>query len=1623
MQRAHSDFLGFKNNRSPYPPLSRPSFDYHFAIRTFLFGIATFLLTAFTLVDVSHAAAMSISGQPNVGASGAFTYSIPVATPPGTAGMAPMLSLDYSSQAGDGFEGLGWALDGLASITRCPRTLTLDTVHGGVNYDLNDRFCLNGQRLMLASGTYGADASTYNTYIDGFSEVVAHGTAGNGPSWFEVHTKTGTVLQLGDTTDSKIQAVGKTTIRMWMVNKITDTKGNYLTVTYTNDQTNGQAYPTRIDYTGNAGASLSTYNSVQFTYATRSDITPGYQAGSLQQLTQLLTDIKTYNGATLVSDYQLAYRTGSSTLHSRLTSVTLCDGSSNCLAPTTFGWQGGTGLPTMSSASNSTSQGYTLLSGDFNADGLTDAVSLQTTSTTSCPTGGVIFSGSSAGTFSAANMTATYDFYLTGSTVHHYSGSDACFLGLAASTTPVVGDFNGDGFADVMTTQKYNDPITGAPEPYTNLVMNNKSGALIQVTTDADLTPKWVVGDFNGDGRADGFYQWTGSGPTGYAMFSNGDGTFTPDGGHTSLATGTLMPGDFDGDGCTDMLTQGTTNAIVYMCNPAVSSATISSFSGSTIIPGDFNGDGKTDLLVVSSTAANLYLSTGTGRSSAYSISSSSTWHSYTIVTGDWNGDGKTDIALISQVSGTPHLIFLSTGAGFTQVTTISNSDTAPGAVVADWNNDGADDLWLKRSSGDGLYTFAFVPELMTSVSNGLGASLTVTYDRLNKNGTFYVKGSGATYPNSDLEGAYYTVSALGSSNGIGATYTTNSAYAGAKIDDTAPPSGLPRSDILSRGLLSFSSITATDAQTGLVSTTNFRTDLPYAGLVSSQTVKSGSTTLNSVTNTYSSSGMGGGSNAVTLQQAVVARTDLDGTAFPTVTTSYTYDSYNNPLTITKSITGGSSQTVTNTFTNDTTNWILGQLTATTVENIVGSSDLTRHFSFAHDSSSGLFTQQIAEPSTSSLKLQTDIAYDAYGNKTSVSLSGTGITTRATTATYDSKGEFAASVSDTLSHSTTLAFNAGFGEATSQIDPNSLTASASYDTLGRAILMTNPDGNKTAIAYAYCSGVNGGSASCPTYAAYVITATPENSSGTQNGAASTTYSDALGRAVANDVQGFSGATIRTATQYDANLRVSQTSRPYFVSGGTAKWTAYTYDVLGRVTQTTFPDTSASTFAYHGLSTSTTNAKSQTTTTVKNAQGLVASVTDANSHTTSYIYDAFGDLTSVTDPLGNVITNTFDLRGRKTASSDPDMGSWSYVYDVLSELTSQIDAKSQTTSLAYDLLDRPTQRVEADLTSNWVYDTATTGIGQMTSACTGTSCTTPSSSTYFRALTYDSLGRPSTTTLTIGGTNYTYTTTYNSDGRIDTVTYPSGFVAKYVYTSLGYLSQIKDNGSGTVYWTVNSRDAELHLTQGTAGSGIATTQSFDANTGALLQILAGPSNSVANLSYGWDTVGNLTSRSDTYEGYTEQFCYDSLNRLTNVAMGASCTSSGTKTVGYDAIGDISPKTGVGTYSYPTSGSSSVRPHAVSSIAGTVNGVVNPTFTYDANGNMTAGLGRTITPTSYNMAASVVQGSTSICLSYDSEHNRILQVQTTASCASPGSSASTTTSQRSVLGRDERKVCLR
>ena len=82
--------------------------------------------TFFSLLLASHtpasAQSMSLPGKFGVGATGAANYSIPIVAPPGTAGMVPSLALTYSSQAGNGLLGMGWSLEGLPSIGRCPRT-------------------------------------------------------------------------------------------------------------------------------------------------------------------------------------------------------------------------------------------------------------------------------------------------------------------------------------------------------------------------------------------------------------------------------------------------------------------------------------------------------------------------------------------------------------------------------------------------------------------------------------------------------------------------------------------------------------------------------------------------------------------------------------------------------------------------------------------------------------------------------------------------------------------------------------------------------------------------------------------------------------------------------------------------------------------------------------------------------------------------------------------------------------------------------------------------------------------------------------------------------------------------------------------------------------------------------------------------------------------------------------------------------------------------------------------------------------------------------------------------------------------------------------------------------------
>ncbi len=102
-------------------------------------------------------------------------------------------------QRGNGLLGMGWSIGGLSVIHRCGATIAIDGIKGGVNYDANDKFCLDGERLISHMV-----AVEYRTQHESWQKVMAIGGTASNPSSFTVTSKDGTVQYYGATTDSRI---------------------------------------------------------------------------------------------------------------------------------------------------------------------------------------------------------------------------------------------------------------------------------------------------------------------------------------------------------------------------------------------------------------------------------------------------------------------------------------------------------------------------------------------------------------------------------------------------------------------------------------------------------------------------------------------------------------------------------------------------------------------------------------------------------------------------------------------------------------------------------------------------------------------------------------------------------------------------------------------------------------------------------------------------------------------------------------------------------------------------------------------------------------------------------------------------------------------------------------------------------------------------------------------------------------------------------------------------------------------------------------------------------------------------------------------------------------------------
>ncbi|MDX3775602.1 RHS repeat-associated core domain-containing protein, partial [Chromatiaceae bacterium AAb-1] len=315
------------------------------------------------------------SGSFRVDESGSAVYSLPLKLPAGIAGNTPGISINYNSQAGNGPLGKGWSIGGLSGIERCRQTPLQDGSFKAVTLTAEDRFCLDGQRLVVINGSYGFPGSVYATEIDSQLRVTALGNIADGPEYFEVRRADGSVSYYGKNTDSRMTTAAGAVIS-WNLSEITDRLGNSANrIVYRYTSVGNEVLLSSVSYSG---------NQVSFSYlqSLREDRAIAYVFDKVITPSALLqnVDVRNHQNALVYSavlDYSNAPLSGVK----RLVSITECGTGNSCLKPIRFDWhnarEDAPGIQTATTATTSLVKNDQIMfsqAADINGNGLPDLI-------------------------------------------------------------------------------------------------------------------------------------------------------------------------------------------------------------------------------------------------------------------------------------------------------------------------------------------------------------------------------------------------------------------------------------------------------------------------------------------------------------------------------------------------------------------------------------------------------------------------------------------------------------------------------------------------------------------------------------------------------------------------------------------------------------------------------------------------------------------------------------------------------------------------------------------------------------------------------------------------------------------------------------------------------------------------------------------------------------------------------------------------------------------------------------------------------------------------------------------------------------------------------------------------
>ena len=326
----------------------------------------------------------SLGGVVNVGAMGGLRYTIPIELPQGIHGMQPNLAITYNSQAGNGTMGWGWELEGLSCITRTGQTLYHDGNITTADLSWNDRFLLDGKRLITVADY--TDSIEFRLEQDEMSKIMAYvsykhigGLIGYGTvkvlDRFVVWKADGLIMEYRAANDYGINLPTNSFHALyWQLHKISDRNGNAVLYHYYKDSPHNEFYIDTIEYTTNAIQGLPAQFVISFEYdGNRRDYEKYYIGGESIQMTHLLRKIKVSKKTNHkpLSEYEFNYVYDNNRLYNILDNVNLKVFDDE--GATTFVWGSNTICQQLYySTINTNIFDKFPFTGDFNGDGYTD---------------------------------------------------------------------------------------------------------------------------------------------------------------------------------------------------------------------------------------------------------------------------------------------------------------------------------------------------------------------------------------------------------------------------------------------------------------------------------------------------------------------------------------------------------------------------------------------------------------------------------------------------------------------------------------------------------------------------------------------------------------------------------------------------------------------------------------------------------------------------------------------------------------------------------------------------------------------------------------------------------------------------------------------------------------------------------------------------------------------------------------------------------------------------------------------------------------------------------------------------------------------------------------------------